>query len=59
MNVKVPLAALLLLALALGYVLGTEDGRARRDAMLARLRHEEAEVSEAAAEEAPADDDSA
>jgi hypothetical protein len=43
MKVKVPLAALLMLALALGYVLGTEDGRTRRDMILVRLGHKEAD----------------
>ena len=37
MKVKVPLAALLLLALALGYVLGTENGRAQRDMVLVKM----------------------
>ena len=52
MKVKVPLAALLLLALALGYVLGTEDGRTRRDMILVKLGHKDAD--EAAPEDAAA-----
>jgi hypothetical protein len=36
MKVTVPLAALLLAA-AIGYILGTESGRARRDDLLDRL----------------------
>jgi hypothetical protein len=36
MKVTVPLAALLLAA-AIGYILGTESGRAQRDDLLVRL----------------------
>lgn len=37
MKVKVPLFALLLLAIAVGYMLGTENGRAQRDVLLVKM----------------------
>jgi len=58
MKVKVPLGALLLLAIVLGYVLGTEKGRAQRDAILARMGRTGADDSEAAADEKSASPDS-
>ena len=42
MNVKAPLGLILLLAAAVGYLLGTEAGREQRDRMLARARRDEA-----------------
>jgi hypothetical protein len=51
MKVKVPLAMLLLLALTVGYVLGTENGRAQRDMILVKLGRKEADE--------PASDDAA
>ena len=51
MKVKVPLAMLLMLALAVGYVLGTENGRAQRDMILVKLGRKEADE--------PASDDAA
>lgn len=60
MKVKVPLFVLLLLAVALGYMLGTEDGRQRRDQLLVKLGRKEAEaeaaidLAEAVIEEAEA-----
>lgn len=47
MKVKVPVAVLVLLALVVGYLLGTEAGRERRDQMARRVRRET---------DAPADD---
>jgi len=43
MKVKVPLAVLLMLALALGYVLGTENGRTQRDMILVKLGRKDAD----------------
>lgn len=37
MKVKVPLALVLLLALSLGYLLGTKAGRAQRDMILVKV----------------------
>ncbi len=37
MRVKIPLALLLLLAAAIGYLLGTERGRSQRDVILVKL----------------------
>ena len=37
MKVKVPLALLLLLAAAIGYLLGTEKGREQRDVILVKV----------------------
>lgn len=37
MKVKIPLALVLLLALSLGYLLGTEAGRAQRDMILVKV----------------------
>lgn len=51
MKVKVPLGVLLLLAIALGYVLGTEDGRARRDLILVKLGRKNADEPEGATDE--------
>jgi hypothetical protein len=56
MKVKLPLATLLLLALVVGYVLGTENGRAQRDMILVKLGRKEADEpasDEAASGEAP------
>jgi hypothetical protein len=47
-KVKVPILVLLLLAIAVGYLLGTEAGRARRDVILVKMGRKEPE--EAAAE---------
>jgi len=47
MKVKVPLLLLLLLAAAVGYLLGTESGRAKRDQLLVKLGHKEAEADAA------------
>jgi hypothetical protein len=51
MNVKVPLGVLLLLAITLGYVLGTENGRAQRDVILVKLGRKKDDEPEAAADE--------
>ncbi|MGI9624249.1 MAG: hypothetical protein ACR2PK_15550 [Acidimicrobiales bacterium] len=50
MKVKVSLLFLLMLAAALGYLLGTEGGRAQRDMLLIKLGRKEAE-DEAAAQD--------
>ena len=42
MKVKAPLGLIVLLALAVGYLLGTEAGREQRDRLLARIRREDA-----------------
>jgi hypothetical protein len=43
MKVKFPLAVILLLALTLGYVLGTENGRAQRDMILVKMGRKDAD----------------
>jgi len=54
MKVKIPLVLLLLIATALGYALGTENGRAQRDVILVKLGRKDAidpvGAAEAAAE---------
>lgn len=37
MKVKIPLLLLLVMAAAMGYMCGTESGRARRDVILVKL----------------------
>jgi hypothetical protein len=63
MNVKIPLLVLLVLAAAVGYLLGTERGRAQRDVVLVKLGRksgedeapgEETEIVDAEAAEAVA-----
>ena len=39
-NVKAPLGLIVLLAVAVGYLLGTEAGREQRDRLLDRVRRE-------------------
>jgi hypothetical protein len=55
MKVKIPLALMLLIATVLGYALGTENGRAQRDAVLVKLGRKDAIDSG----EATADDSAA
>lgn len=56
MKVKVPLVLLLLLAAAVGYLLGTEKGRGQRDEVLAKIRERKAgDALVETAEEAAAD----
>ena len=43
MKIKVPLL-LVVVALVVGYLLGTESGRAQRDALLVKLGRKEAEA---------------
>ena len=43
MKVKFPLAVILLLALTLVYVLGTENGRAQRDMILVKMGRKDAD----------------
>ncbi len=53
MKIKIPLGLLLLLAGALGYLLGTENGRAQRDVIMVKLgRQPSGEAQEASAEDA-------
>ena len=59
MKITVPLGILLLLALGLGYMLGTEDGRARRDVVLVKLGRREADDAEDVDAEAEAPDSTA
>jgi hypothetical protein len=50
MKVKIPLVLLLLIAGAVGYLLGTDAGRAQRDVILVKLgKKEEGDSLEAAA----------
>jgi hypothetical protein len=62
-KITVPVGILVLLALALGSVLGTEDGRARRDSVLTRFGRgqaaDDAEATDAAADKTEVSDDEA
>ena len=49
MKVTIPLMLLLLLAAAIGYLIGTENGRAQRDLILVKLGYKESETAEAEA----------
>ena len=49
MKVTIPLALLLLLAAAIGYLLGTENGRAQRDLVLVKLGCKDSETAESEA----------
>jgi cobalamin biosynthesis protein CobD/CbiB len=51
MKVKIPLALLLLLASAMGYLMGTEAGREQRDSLIRIIRRQK-DVIEAEAEAA-------
>jgi uncharacterized integral membrane protein len=42
MKVKLPLGILLMVAVILGYLLGTESGRQQRDSLVRKVRREEA-----------------
>ena len=44
MKVKVPLLLVIVLALLVGYMMGTESGRARRDELLVKLGRKQAEA---------------
>ncbi len=44
MNVKVPLGLLLLLAVAVGYLLGTEKGRGQRDMVMGKIRERQSDT---------------
>ena len=52
MKVKVPIALIVVLAIACGYLMGTESGREKRDVILVKLGRADAnvrtEVSDAA-----------
>lgn len=57
MNVKLPIALVILLAAAAGYLLGTEAGRSQRDMILVKLGKGEAggdDATAAASEDATA-----
>jgi len=54
MKVKIPLVLLLLIATALGYALGTENGRTQRDVILVKLGRKDDPADEAPAAEAEA-----
>lgn len=54
MKVKIPLVLLLLIATALGYALGTENGRAQRDVILVKLGRKDAPEDETAEADAAA-----
>ena len=41
MKVKLPLGILLMVAVILGYLLGTESGRQQRDSLVRKVRREE------------------
>ena len=47
MKVKVPLALLLLVAGAVGYLLGTESGRSQRDVILVKMGRKQADSGDA------------
>lgn len=47
MKVRVPIAVLLLLAGTIGYLLGTESGRAQRDVILVRMGRKPADGADA------------
>ena len=54
MKVKIPLVLLLLIATALGYALGTENGRTQRDVILVKLGRKDADAGETPAAESDA-----
>ncbi len=51
MKIKLPLGLLLLMAGALGYLLGTENGRAQRDVILVKLGRKQADEEQAMSSE--------
>jgi hypothetical protein len=63
MKVKIPLGLLLLLASAMGYLMGTEAGREQRDALIRIIRRQndvlEADAEAAAEDGADSADDAA
>jgi hypothetical protein len=46
MKVKLPIALIVVLAIALGYLMGTESGRQRQDVILVRLGRSDGDVRE-------------
>ncbi len=52
MKVKVPVILLILMAAAIGYLLGTESGRTRRDELLVRFRGTADDLEDAVADAA-------
>lgn len=51
MKIKIPLGLLLLLAGALGYLLGTENGRAQRDVIMVKLGRKQADADQGTSSE--------
>ncbi len=58
MKVKVPLLLVLVLAMVVGYMLGTESGREKKEVILVKMGRgpESGGAEEAAADEAPAEE---
>ena len=50
MKVKVPIALIILLAIACGYLMGTESGRKQRDVILVKLGRADGDALEDVAE---------
>jgi hypothetical protein len=46
MKVKLPLALVVVLAIALGYLMGTESGRRRRDVILVKVGRDREDASD-------------
>jgi hypothetical protein len=46
MKVKVPIALIVVLAIACGYLMGTESGRQKRDVILVKLGRADANVGD-------------
>ena len=44
MKMKIPLGIVILMAVALGYLLGTESGRVRREALMVKLGRGDGEI---------------
>lgn len=44
MRMKIPLAIMIVMAVALGYLLRTESGRDRREALMVKLGRRESEI---------------
>jgi uncharacterized integral membrane protein len=44
MKMKIPVGIVILMAVALGYLLGTESGRVRREALMVKLGRGDGEI---------------